>query len=72
MKRLLLEEERTLATQRGRWEQIEQRLVRLVNWKRIKKNRGESIADEVKRLIGSRTDEQIQRVLYELESVEPA
>jgi hypothetical protein len=38
----------------------------------IKKNRGESIADEVKRLIGSRTDEQIQRVLYELESVEPA
>jgi hypothetical protein len=64
MKRLILEKEKALATQRRRWEQIEQRLVRLINLKRIEKNRDESIADAVKRLTGSRTDEQIQRVLY--------
>jgi hypothetical protein len=64
-------EEKALAAERLRWESIKRRVARLIDLKGNKWKREESITDAIERLIDSRTDEQIQRMLYELESGEP-
>jgi hypothetical protein len=49
-----------------------QRLAALLDAGKIQRNRGESIAEALRRRLNGMTEEQVSRMLYELESGEPS
>ena len=49
-----------------------QRLAALLDAGKIQRNRGESIAEAMRRRLNGMTEEQVSRMLYELESGEPS
>ena len=49
-----------------------QRLAALLDAGKMQRNRGESIAEALRRRLNGMTEEQVRRMLYELESGEPS
>ena len=49
-----------------------QRLAALLDAGKMQRNRGESIAEALRRRLNGMTEEQVSRMLYELESGEPS
>jgi hypothetical protein len=49
-----------------------QRLAALLDAGKMQRNRGESIAEAMRRRLNGMTEEQVSRMLYELESGEPS